>query len=93
MRARYTAFTQSNSSYLLASWHPHTRPAEITFDPTQRWLGLKILACEQGTQQEATGVVEFIARYKINGRAHRLHEVSRFGRVAGHWVYIDGDLT
>jgi SEC-C motif-containing protein len=93
MRSRYTAFTQKNAPYLLASWHPDTRPAEITFDPIQRWLGLKILAREQGSQQDTTGIVEFVARYKVNSRAHRLHELSRFERVAGHWVYVDGDLN
>lgn len=92
MRARYTAFTLAHASYLLASWHPDTRPPEIVFDESQRWLGLKILAREQGARLDATGTVEFVARYKIDGRAHRLHEISRFGRVAGYWVYIDGNL-
>jgi SEC-C motif-containing protein len=78
---------------LLTSWHPDTQPTEITVDTNQRWQGLNILGCTLGTQQDATGTVEFIARYKVNGRAHRLHEVSRFGRVDGRWVYINGDLA
>jgi len=90
MRSRYTAFVLRDAPYLLASWHPNTRPAEITFEADQRWLGLKIVSCQQGTLQDSTGVVEFLARYKINGKAHRLRETSRFGRVADCWVYIDG---
>jgi SEC-C motif-containing protein len=93
MRSRYTAFTLENAPYLLASWHPDTRPMEMTFDATQRWLGLTILARDKGTQQDATGMVEFVARYKVNGKAHKLHEVSRFGRVDSHWVYIDGAIN
>lgn len=36
--------------------------------------------------------VEFVARYKVNGRAHRLHEVSRFVREDGRWLYLDGSF-
>ncbi len=41
--------------------------------------------------------MEFVARYKIGGRAHRLHEVSRFVREAGsgdvpRWYYLDGSF-
>ena len=30
--------------------------------------------------------------FKIAGRAHRLHEVSRFAREDGRWFYVDGDI-
>ena len=35
--------------------------------------------------------VEFVARYRVAGRAVRLHECSRFVREAGRWYYVDGD--
>ena len=35
--------------------------------------------------------VEFVARYRVNGRAGRLHERSRFVREANRWYYVDGD--
>jgi hypothetical protein len=35
-------------------------------------------------------VVEFVAHHKVNGRGARLHEVSRFVREAGAWLYVDG---
>ena len=79
-------------AYLRASWHPQTRPSSLAFDPAQRWLGLKIVACEAGGTGDATGQVEFVARYKIHGKAFRLHENSRFSRVDGHWLYVDGDI-
>jgi SEC-C motif-containing protein len=28
----------------------------------------------------------------VNGRAHRLHEVSRFVRENGKWFYVDGEV-
>ena len=36
--------------------------------------------------------VEFVARSKLGGRAHRLQELSRFERRDGRWLYVDGDL-
>lgn len=90
MRSRYAAFVLQDAAYLMRSWHPDTRPGEVSFDPQQRWLGLKIKRVEAGGEYDATGVVEFAARYKIDGRGHRLEEVSEFVRYAGLWVYLRG---
>lgn len=92
MRSRYTAFVEHNRDYLLRSWHPRTRPERLDFDPQQRWLGLKIKQFDAGGAEDESGSVEFVARYKIGGRGHRLHEISRFERLAGAWVYVSGTL-
>jgi SEC-C motif domain protein len=92
MRSRYTAFVLANSDYLLATWHPSTRPPDLTFDLDQHWIGLKIIACREGQTDDTQGQVEFLARYKIHGRAYRLHETSRFLRLAEGWLYLDGDV-
>ncbi len=91
MRSRYTAYTLQRADYLLTTWHTSTRPAslDLTNSP-QRWMGLTIKRHEQPYADRA--VVEFIARYKINGRAYRLNEISRFVREQGHWFYVDGDI-
>lgn len=91
MRSRYSAFVLGRTDYLLATWHPRTRPAALELDdaPAAKWLGLSIRSAH--TEDDA-GTVEFVARYKIGGRAHRLHERSRFERVAERWYYVDGDL-
>ncbi len=39
------------------------------------------------------GVVEFVAHHKVNGRAGKLHEVSRFVREDGPWRYVDGETS
>jgi SEC-C motif domain protein len=91
MRSRYCAYVTQDADYLLKSWHPDTRPAQISFDPQQRWLGLKIKATQAGERDDQTGVVEFVARYKIAGAGHRIHERSRFVRIGDHWHYLDGD--
>jgi SEC-C motif domain protein len=90
MRSRYTAFTLARADYLRDTWHTSTRPPSIGFDPAQHWLGLKILSTQEGSAVDVQGWVEFVARSKSGGRAHRLHERSRFVREGGRWYYVDG---
>lgn len=92
MRSRYSAYTLLNENYLLASWHPSTRPAALGLaeEAPTKWIGLEVKRHTQQDTEHAT--VEFVARYKVNGRAHRLHEVSRFVQEAGRWFYVDGDI-
>lgn len=90
MRSRYAAFVLDRTDHLLATWHPTTRPASIEPNPPGlRWLGLEIRGT--GTTDADRATVEFVARSKLGGRAHRLHETSRFVREDGRWFYVDGD--
>lgn len=93
MRSRYTAFTQLNEDYLRYSWHPETCPANLHLDNSTQWLGLRIKNTEQGGKKCEHGKVEFVARYKINDKAFRLHEVSQFLRYGNRWVYYDGKFV
>lgn len=90
MRSRYSAFVLEDAAYLLATWHPDTRPAAIDFEPGLRWLGLEVRHHAMAGEHRA--VVEFVARSKLGGRAHRLHETSRFVREDGRWFYVDGEV-
>lgn len=92
MRSRYSAFVLGLEDYLLATWHSDTRPAGLELDasPRPQWLGLAIKAHTRLDDNHAT--VEFVARYKLNGRAFKLHETSRFERVAGRWLYVKGEI-
>ena len=93
MRSRYTAYVLADIAYLKTTWHPETFPADFNLDTQRdaRWLGLQVRHHEVIDETHAR--VEFVARYKINGRAFRLHEVSRFEKLGGIWVYRDGDLV
>jgi SEC-C motif domain protein len=96
MRSRYSAYVLGATDYLRATWATHTCPADLDADPTSadapRWLGLQIKAFAEADEHHAT--VEFVARYKVSGRAHRLHELSRFVRSDdGRWRYVDGDVS
>jgi SEC-C motif-containing protein len=91
MRSRYSAFVLCNEAYLLATWHPSTRPESVPFAPNVKWLGLRII--ESRVTGEASAEVEFVARSRAsNAAAVRLHERSRFVRESGRWFYVDGDL-
>jgi len=93
MRSRYTAYVLGNMAYLRATWAETNCPRDLetSADPATRWLGLQI---KRHTPVDADHAeVEFVARYKLGGRAFRLHETSRFARdAAGLWRYVDGDV-
>ncbi|RAP58188.1 YchJ family metal-binding protein [Oleiagrimonas sp. MCCC 1A03011] len=94
MRSRYSAYVLRDEDYLLASWHPSTRPTSLRLgvqQPTPTWLGLSVKAHEN--QDDDHAMVEFVARFRVGGgRAQRLHERSRFLREDGRWFYVDGDI-
>ncbi len=104
MRSRYSAYALAKPEhpnglqllqYLLGTWHVSTVPDDLELSPTQ-WTGLQVLHAEQSAQ---AGVVEFIASYKDNGKAHKMHEISRFilqEASLGHserWLYVDGQVA
>ena len=92
MRSRYSAFVLKLEDYVLATWHPRTRPPELKLaEASRRWVGLKVVRHEAGTADAA--IVEFIARYKASGRVRDLRETSRFVREGGRWLYVDGDTV
>jgi SEC-C motif-containing protein len=92
MRSRYCAFVLEDADYLLATWHRDTAPPELGFEPGTRWLGLEVRGHRAIDADHAE--VEFVARHRgAGGRAHRLHERSRFVREAGRWYYVDGEQS
>lgn len=92
MRSRYSAYVLKLADYLLATWHPSTRPSELDLAADDsKWLGLDVKRHE--VQDDDRAMVEFVARYRIAGRGHRLHELSRFVREDGRWFYVDGELS
>ena len=90
MRSRYSAFVRGDVTYLLATWHASTRPATLELEPGAKWLGLEIK--QHRSTNEDRAEVEFVARFRMAGRAVRQHELSRFVREDGHWYYVDGDV-
>ncbi len=92
MRSRYTAYVLRDEAYLRRTWHPSTLPSNLDLanQGPMQWLGLRVLNTESGGEADDKGTVEFIAKFKVNGKAQRLRETSRFTREDGHWYYVDG---
>lgn len=85
MRSRYAAHVVGDGNHLFRTWHPRTRPDDTDPDPRVRWTGLEVLAASEDGDR---AVVEFRAHHE----GGVMHEVSRFERRAGRWVYVDGDV-
>ncbi|WP_347989427.1 YchJ family protein [Methylomonas sp. AM2-LC] len=91
MRSRFSAYTRRDGEYLLASWVVAKRPAKIDFSKeTAEWQSLQIVSCKKGGQGDTKGIVEFKAFYLQDAEACYLHEISRFEKLAGRWLYVDG---
>lgn len=90
MRARYSAYVVGDAAFLLATWHPTTRPAAIDFSEDVDWHGLTIEHTDGGDGLSTTGSVQFRARFRRGDALLELHESSRFVRESGRWFYVDG---
>ena len=84
MRSRYSAYARGDADYVFRTWHPRTRPSDVTLGQGITWLGLRVT--DVGDE-----VVEFVARYEFDGRVDEMRERSRFERRAGRWFYLDAD--
>lgn len=100
MRSRYSAYAVDNLDYVWQTWHPKTRPAELT-ETGLTWTGLEIVDTVDGRPGDESGEVEFRAHYRQGRRSGRsapdvaggtLHERSRFAVRARRWFYVDGEL-
>ncbi|MEZ5850655.1 MAG: YchJ family metal-binding protein [Hyphomicrobiaceae bacterium] len=90
MRSRYAAFAMGNADYLMATWHPSTRPATLALTPGQAWIALRVIATRTDGER---ATVRFNARSRIGGQGHVLEETSRFVREDGRWYYVDGEIA
>lgn len=100
MRSRYSAFSRGDVDYLKKTLAPESRS---DFDENSvrdwatksKWLGLEIKRTEGGQAGDTTGVVEFIARYAVNGQSFDHHELSQFRKDSdtGQWYFVDGEMV
>ena len=88
MRSRYSAFVLDLPDYLLATWHPDTRPANLVLSDSPDWTGLQILSSEAVGDR---GQVHFRAVYRLAGGFGYLEERSDFVRQQEQWLYVRGD--
>lgn len=89
MRSRYTAYVKVNADYLRDTLAPEARhdfsEKDVREWSTQsEWKGLEIIRAEGDT-------VEFIAKYRAQGKVLEHHEVSKFRKEGGKWYFVDGE--
>ncbi len=91
MRSRYSAFVVQHETYLLATWDAAKCPANLDFsNDSSNWQRLEIIRCHKGRENHGQGTVEFKAYYHQGGQDFVLHEISRFTKKQGVWLYVDG---
>jgi SEC-C motif-containing protein len=98
MRSRYVAYTMEETGYIVDTHDAATRDdvdveAAEAWAKQAEWHGLEIVDTEGGGENDEQGVVEFIARYAVEGVEHKHHERSRFKKDDGRWYYVDGDMV
>jgi SEC-C motif-containing protein len=90
MRSRFSAFAVGDVTYLLATWHPSTRPPALDLHPDIEYRRLEILGTTAGGPQDDEGTVEFIAHFWDASERERgdQYEDSAFVREDGQWFYL-----
>jgi len=98
IRARYTAHTLGDMSFILATHHPSTRndideAATSKWASESTWLGLEIIHVEGGQSEDSSAKIEFMARYRDPARRrHTHHERGVFERYHGQWYFKDAEV-
>jgi SEC-C motif-containing protein len=98
MRSRYVSYTMGKVEYISTTHDPDKRD-EVDLKAAEQWAehaewqGLDIIETEAGGAADDEGVVEFAARFGMQGKDQKHHERSRFKKIEGKWYYIDGDMV
>jgi len=98
MRSRYSAYTIQNIDYILST-HQENPDDQVDRESTEKWaaesewVGLEVVESVAGGAGDDEGIVEFIARYRLQGTDAAHHERARFGRADGRWQYVDGEMV
>lgn len=98
MRARYTAYAKVAVDFIHDTTHPDHRQG---YDPegTKKWAEesewdeLEILSTRLGSAEDSVGEVEFVARYREQGKNREHHELGEFRKKEGKWYFTEGKMV
>ena len=95
MRSRYSAYVKVETDYIRETTHPKHRDGydeagTREWAESAEWQGLEIISVRNGGSEDATGEVEFIARFKEKGEPREHHERALFKREPNGWLFTDG---
>jgi SEC-C motif-containing protein len=92
MRSRYSAYAKHEIAHLERTLSAAERKDFAAEDAkrwaeSSEWLGLTIIRTEKGGANDTEGVVEFSAKYRVEGKDQEHVETATFGREEGRWIY------
>jgi SEC-C motif-containing protein len=95
MRARYSAYATGNIDFVMQSHlerdgESQDRETLESWSRESDWLGLEVISTQKGQAADQRGIVEFCAKYKIDGQEQTHHERAEFEKVDGVWFFADG---
>ena len=96
MKSRYSAFATAQSQYIIKTTHPDNsdysedkkswRASIDLFSKDTEFLGLEIVEFQDGIE-------ESFVTFRATFSSGILTEKSRFLKVDGRWLYVDGEFT
>lgn len=97
MRSRYAAYCLGNKDYLIETLAPEMRDDDDEDDVAQtasmKWTGLEIRDVVEGGENDQSGFVEFVAKYKVGNKPGIHHERSGFRRDGERWFCLGGEIN
>ena len=98
MRARYSAYVGAQMDFIFETTHPDHREGydhagTKEWAENSEWLGLEIIDTRLGQQKDATGEVEFIARFREKDALREHHENAQFKKMDERWYFTDGVMV
>ncbi|AMK12648.1 MAG: YchJ family protein [Pseudodesulfovibrio sp.] len=98
MRSRYSAYVFKELDYLKATLSEealkdHDDESVRQWAESAEWLGLTIHDTWAGQEGDEAGIVEFSAKYAIDGEEQEHRERSEFRNDNGQWLYVDGHMV
>jgi len=95
LRSRYAAYVKTEVDYIIRTTHPDQRKQGLESEIREWsnktvWHQLKIVNITDGSKEDKTGFVEFIAEYSENGKQVEHHELAEFRQENGIWFFWDG---
>jgi SEC-C motif-containing protein len=96
MRSRYSAYATGAVDYIVDTCADGTegvdREATRRWAEGSEWLGLRIVRSELGGEPDETGTVEFVATFVQGGLKDDHHEIAKFIKKEGLWLYTEGEI-
>jgi len=97
MRSRYSAYVVHAIDYIIDTSHDFIK-GMLNYESTKKWsekskwLGLKIISVEGGTDGYSRGKVHFEATYEMDALHYVHDEIAVFVKKDERWFYYEGEV-